>query len=268
MAIKALELMEMIRWRLDDQGGDTGTVPEGYYTYWQYDDADCLWKNRELMLYLAQTIREINTRAPIKDGADRTIALSTGTRLYELDEDIVRVVTVTRASDGNPLVKATVAEMEAVARWHRHRREELALDWRTERDSDETGWPTHYLLDEQHYHLSVYPLPDADHQDTLRLTVWMSYPAPPTWAKISHEATPSRTLDMIPDDFDEALMAGVCARAYRKRDSDTRNDALVKRYEDEFTGIIGPPLSQRQLDTEARWTDMPLTVEPNTFYAR
>jgi hypothetical protein len=263
MAIKALDLLEAIRWRLDDQGGDTGTVPTGYYAYWQFDDASCLWKNRELMLYLTQTVREINTRAPIKDSANRTLGLSPETRLYELDEEVLRVVTVTRASDGNPLIKTTVSEMEQATAWHRHQREVLALDWRAE-----TGWPTHYLLDEQQGYLSVYPTPVVDFVDTLQMTVWMGYPAPPTWTQLSHEASPSRTLEGIPDDLDEALMAGVCARAYRKRDADTANDALVKRYEEEFTAIIGPALSQRQLDSEARWTGMPLTVEPNTYFAR
>lgn len=262
MTIKALELIEAIRWRLDDLSGDTGTVPNGYYAYWQFDDTGCLWKNRELMLYLAQTVREINTRAPIKD-AYRTISLWLGTRLYELDEDILRVVTVTRTSDGNPLIKMTVAEMEQATAWHRHQREVLALDWRTE-----TGWPTHYLLDEQQGHLSVYPAPAVDFVDTLQMMVLTGYPAPPTWTQISHEATPTRILESVPDDLDEALIAGVCARAYRKRDADTANDALVNRYEAEFTALIGPALSQRQLETEARWTGMPLTVEPNTWYAR
>lgn len=263
MAIKVLELLEAIRWRLDDLGGDTGTVPNGYYAYWQFDDAGCLWKNREFVLYLTQTVREINTRAPIKDSAYRTFRLFPGTRLYEMDEDILRIVTVTRASDGNPLIKTTVPEMEQATAWHRHQREVLALDWRAE-----TGWPTHYLLDEQQGHLSVYPVPVVDFVDTLHLTVWTGYPAPPTWAQISQEATPTRVLESLPDDLDEALIAGVCARAYRKRDADTANDALVKRYEAEFTALIGPALSQRQLGTEARWTGMPLTVEPNTYYAR
>lgn len=263
MAIKALELLEAIRWRLDDMGGDTGPTPAGYYARWQADDSGCLWKNRELVLYLAQTVREINARAPIKDGTWQTLSLAPGQRHYELDTDVLRVATVTRASDGNPLIKTTVPEMEHVTAWHRHQREVLAQDWRAK-----TGWPTHYLLDEQQGHLTVYPAPVADFVDTLRLTVWTGYLPPPTWTQLSQDAAPSRTLGDIPDGMDEALIAGVCARAYRKRDADTKDDALVRRYEAEFTALVGPPLSQRQLDAEARWTGTPLTVEPNTYFAR
>lgn len=263
MAIPVLALLEAIRWRLDDVGGDTGPPSLGFYARWQESDAGCLWKNSELVLYLTQTVRELSGRLPWKAGPDRELALLAGVRQYPLDADIVQVASVTRASDGQPLVKTTVAEMEAVSRWHRHQRECLALDWRAE-----IGAPTHYVLDEQQEVLSVYPRPGAGPLERLRLSVWAAWPDPPAWAVLRAESTPLRTLERIPEALEEALVAGVCARAYRKHDADTHNAALVAQYEAEFTLRVGPPMSQQRLRTEGCWADTPLPVEPNTFFAR
>ncbi len=263
MSIKALELLEAIRWRLDDFGGDTGAVPSGHYSFWQSDDRGCLWKNRELVWYLNQTIRDLNQRAPWLDSEYRIIPLALSVRTYEMDGDIVRVADVWRASDGNPLVKTTTKELDHVTRWHRNQRQDLVTDWRKE-----TGNPTHYFLDEQRNSLSVYPLPTTDHVDTLNLSVWVGYPAAPTWETLSAEATPTAVLPGIADDLDEALIAGVCARAYRKHDADAHNAELARQHSEEFTAAVGPALSQRQLDVEARWIDQAIPVEASTFYAR
>lgn len=39
-----LELIDDFRARVDDTGGDAGTVPSGFAYYWEYADAGCLWK--------------------------------------------------------------------------------------------------------------------------------------------------------------------------------------------------------------------------------
>ncbi len=263
MTIAALSLIEAARDQLDDHGGNTGTPSAGYYAYWQQDDSGCLWRNRELVRYLNQTLRELGQRRPIKDRAGYPLSLSAGTRLYELEPEIVRIDAITRVSDGNPLVKVTVAEMEAVTRWNRHRREEFSEDWRAD-----TGWPTHYLLDEQQGYLTVYPTPVIDYVDALRRMVWRTYVDEVSWTAISHEATPAIVIEEVPDHYFEALLAGLCARAYRKRDADAYAPKLAAECEAEFNRRVGPPISLANLDAEHRWADMPGDLTPRTFFAK
>lgn len=265
MAISALLLLEAIRDQLDDHGGDTGTPSAGYYAYWQESDAGCLWKNAELVRYLNQTLRELGQRQPIKDGVNNyRQRLRAGQRHYELEPEIVRIDAVTRDSDGEPLVKTTLGEMQAVTRWNVHQRDTLGVNWRTE-----TGWPTHYLLDEQQGMLTVYPAPATNFEDTLRLTVWRTYVDEVTWASIAHTNSPTAGLiSEVPDHYFDALVAGVCARAYRKRDADAYAPKLVAEFEAEFDRRVGPPRSFLNLDADARWADMPGDITPRTYFAR
>ena len=263
MTILALELLEAIRDRLDDTGGDTGAPDSGYYTRWQEDDRGCLWKNRELVRYLNLTLRELGQRRPLKDRSGYPLTLKAGQRSYELEPEIVRIEAVNRVSDGEPLVKVTVAEMQTVTRWNRHHRELLHQDWRTE-----TGWPTHYLLDEQQGFLTVYPTPILGFVDALRRQVWRSYLDEVSWTAISHEATPSIELAEVPDHYFDALMAGVCARAYQKRDADAYSPKLAAEAAMEFDRRVGPAVSLQHLENEARWADMPGDFTPRTYIAR
>lgn len=263
MPILALTLLEAIRDQLDDTGGDRAIAP-GHYAAWQADDGPCLWKNRELVRWINLTLRELGQRRPIKDGGmDYRLTLTAGERFYELPGEIIRLESVTRASDGEPLVKTTVDEMQAVARWNRHRREMLGVDWRTQ-----TGWPTHYLLDEQDGYLTVYPAPVIGAEDTLRCVVWRTYLQEVAWGDLFNEETPTIIIAEVPDHYFEALLAGVCARAYRKRDSDSYAPQLAAQYDAEFTLRVGPPMSFHQLDAEFRWADCPGHSTPRTFLAR
>ena len=371
MAISALALLEAVREQLDDYGGDTGTPSVGYYAYWQESDAGCLWKNTELVRYLNQTLRELGQRQPLKDRSGYPLTLTAGVRNYELEPEIVRVDAVTRLSDGQPLVKTTVAEMQAVTRWNRHQREELDVDWRAE-----TGFPTHYLLDEQQGFLTVYPTPAVGYVDALTRQVWRTYRSELSWELLAHESTlgaPLLTLDgwtvgggwteapdgvfthasgtavlahsativvttpyrltctltgrtagsltvalggqvlagitasgstemtatsaagltitpttdfdgtvtvdlvatatlthlaEVPDHYFDVLLAGVCARAYRKRDADTFAPKLAAEFEAEFNRRVGPPLSLANLEADWRWADTPGDITPRTYFAR
>lgn len=372
MAISALLLIEAVRDQLDDQGGDTGAPSAGYYARWQEDDTGCLWKNTDLVRYLNQTLRELGQRQPIKDGGTRyPVVLQAGQRHYELPAEVVRIESAVRTSDGEPLVKTTLGEMQAITCWNRLQRDTLGVDWRTE-----IGLPTHYLLDEQQGFLTVYPTPAEGYLDTLRLTVWRTYRSELDWANLAHEslvgaplltasgwtvgsgwtelptgvfthssgtatlthaativsgttyrltytisertagslavtcggqtltgltvagetefpavssggltvtpttdfdgvvelslvATASLTLiDDVPDHYFDALLAGICARAYRKRDADTYAPKLVAEFEAEFDRRVGPPRSFLNLDADARWADMPGDITPRTYFAR
>lgn len=265
MPISALALIEAVRQQLDDLGGDTGTPSAGYYAYWQESDAGCLWKNPELVRHLNQTLRELGQRQPIKDGGTNySIHLRVGQRHYELPTEIVRIESVARDSDGEPLVKTTIGEMQAVTRWNLHQRDTLGVNWRTE-----TGWPTHYLLDEQQGLLTVYPVPTMTMEDTLRLTVWRTFVDEVTWTSIANTNSPTAgEISDVPDHYFDALIAGVCARAYRKRDADAYAPKLAAECEAEFDRRVGPPRSFMNLDADARWADMPGDITPRTYFAR
>lgn len=257
--LKALKVLEAIRWRLDDLGGDTGAVPSGHFAYWQADDAACLWKNRELMLYMTQTVREIGLRSPCRDGLHCTIMGMRDVRVYQLPPGIIQVESVTRA-DGEPLVKTTIGELEAVTTRHRHRRSRLHEDWRSRE-----GLPTHYLTDEQKQTITIYPTPPSDDYP-IYLVALVHYQSPPSWDVLRLESVPTAPL-LLPDSFEEAVIVGVCARAYRKRDSDTFNAELVQQYEAEFTAIVGSALSSTQRDSLRAWANASVPVEPNTYFA-
>lgn len=251
-----IDLMQAIRERLEDVGGDGGGLHP-----WEIDDTGCLWKNAELVRYLNQILRELGQRQPIRDGGNSyPMPLRVGQRHYELPTEIVRIEAVTRDSDGEALVKTTLGEMQAVTRWNRHQRDLRGADWRAE-----TGWPTHYLLDEQFGMLTVYPAPAPSFQDTLRLTVRRTYTEDVRWDSSAHTAS---DIAEVPDHYFDALLAGVCARAYRKRDADTYSPRLAAEYDAEFDRRVGPPRSFLNLETDARWADMPGDITPRTYFAR
>ena len=375
MAVYALEVIEAARQRLDDEGGNTGSAPAGYYAYWQYDDSGCLWQNRELTRYLNQTLRDLGQRQPILDDdhSRYTLVLVNAARQYALPAEVVRIESITRASDGEPLVKATVADLQGVAQWHRHQREYRYEDWRS---TDAPDYPTHYLLDERQGYLTVYPTPTTAYLDSLYLLVRRTFLTEVDWddldqqsttgaellttsgwtvgsgwaespddtfthssgtATLTHSAsiaasttyrltvtvsgrtagrctlalggqtvtgltasgtleltatstaaftvTPSTdfngamtfslvavtaltAIDDVPDHYFDALVAGVCARAYRKRDADTFAPQLAAECEAEFTRFAGPPRSFLHQEADARWADLPDVITPRTYLAR
>lgn len=121
MAVTHLTLLNEIRERLDDMGGDVGSPPVGYAYRWQYDDTGCLWKNIELVNYLNETIREVGFRKPVYDTDDAdtcTISIEIGTRVYALSPLVLSIEEARLASTGLPLIKSTVKRMrELVGRY-------------------------------------------------------------------------------------------------------------------------------------------------------
>ena len=178
MSISHLSLLNEIRERLDDLGGDVGIPPSGYTYRWQYDDSGCLWKNMELCAYLNETIHEIGLRKPVFDTDDVDICqinISSGTRAYNLDQRILSVDEVRLNSTGLPLIKTTVKRLrELISRYR------PAEHWRTT-----TGAVTHYLEDEFTRQLSLYRIPTAS--DTLKMTVRRLYKDLVIWSSIATE---------------------------------------------------------------------------------
>lgn len=226
-----ISVLNEIRERLDDMGGDTGNPPTGYVYRWQYDDSGCLWKNTELVSYLNETIREIGLRKPAYDTDDATIctiSIVIGTRTYALNPLILSINEARLVSTGLPLIKSTVKRMrELVGRYR------PTENWRTV-----TGAVTHYLEDEYERQISLYRTPTTT--DTLKMSVRRLYKDTASWTTLAAEATPTAAFTDIPDHYQKALVFGTVSLAYRKRDADTFNMDLAKEADQALELEVGP----------------------------
>lgn len=280
MAIKLLDLIEAIRERLSDFGGDRGAPSAGFYAKWQEDDSTCLWRNSELVRYVRLTIEDIGRRVPIRDRVSR-LALSSGRRQYALSDCILTIDSVIRLSDSEPLIRTTLGEIEHVDRFWREgrtylyedgRRPELTrrvVDGGREPVSDwrlASGKPTHYFLDERNYYLSVYPLPDADHLDAVEIRYSRTYSTRFGWDDVATESTPTFEIDEVPSAYFRAIIAGVTAQAYLKQDIDTESVARADRAEAEFSALIGPQKTAKQIASDAKWSGRSIRIEPRALY--
>lgn len=237
MAMAVLDVLDEIRHRLDDVGGDMGNPPAGYYARWQYDDSGCLWKNRELVAYLNEAIIDVGLRKPIYDADDATIctiSVVSGTRVYPIHPLIISIQEVHLLSSGLSLIKTTTKRMrELIGRYR------PTENWRVL-----PGAVTHYLEDEADRKISLYHMPNTP--DTLHLAVRRRFKDAVSWSAIANEATPTALLADIPDVYRSALVYGVTALAYQKRDSDTFNVDLAKEAEQRVEVAIGPKISFAQ----------------------
>jgi hypothetical protein len=100
-----LDLVQQLRLRLDDTGGDTGTPPTGYTFYHEYDDSGCLWGNAELTRLLNEAETEFCRRVPICDATTFRVQTVPGTAVYELDPVILAVERVYSATQQRALRK-------------------------------------------------------------------------------------------------------------------------------------------------------------------
>jgi hypothetical protein len=231
MTIYYLDLLNEIRERLDDVGGDVGNPPAGSVYRWQYDDSGCLWKNLELVNYLNETIREVGLRKPIYDTDTAMIcqiALVSGTRIYVLHPTVLQIEEARLVSSGLPLIKTTVKRMRELT--GRYRPTE---NWRSV-----SGAVTHYLEDEFERKISLYRTPNAS--DTVNLSVKRLFTDSVTWATLASEAILTTVFVDIPDHYRKALVYGTTALAYRKRDADTFNLDFAKEAEQMLELEVGP----------------------------
>lgn len=254
MSIYLLELVEAIRQRLDDVS-DKGATPSGYYAYWQYDDADYLWKNKELIRYLKQALRDLGLRAPIAESgidADSTIAYARANRSeVELDSRILTIEQARLASAQPPvlLIKTTSHRLDA---------EYGGTAWRTW-----TGTPTHYWELRKGW-ISLFPIPVVN--DTLYMVVCRGYSTDFLWDSVANEQTPMFTLDDIDDGLWEALVLGTCKYAYQKRDSDTFNLPLAQDCERQLQEIVGPPVSIRQREARRENANLSIVIRGHSYH--
>lgn len=225
-----LELIFRVRTRLDDLGGDTGTVPPGYTYYWEYSDAGRLWTNAELVGYINSARNELAQRLPIVDSTTEDlvqIALVADTATYDVDYRILAIDSVVLGSTGTPLVKLSDANDRSA--------------WQDPYSTTWTGPSTvsQYRFDLNDYTLTVYATPTES--DTLLLSVRRLPLDELLWTHRSWELDePVATHQQL------ALVDWVCMQAYLKRDTDTFNADLAGRHQGLFTDAVGPRIQFTQ----------------------
>jgi len=218
-----LELIHRLRQRLDDFGGDTGTVPDGFTYYWEADDAGALWKNAELLNYLNSAANELAHRLPIHDSSDNEttrIALRTGQARYDIDPRILAIDSAILASSSVPLVKLSEAKERS--------------QWSDPQDTafKEPSIVQQYRCDFDDHILTVYATPTTS--DTLYLAVRRLPLEPMTWASRKQD------IEEFPEYKQEALIEWACMQAYLKRDADTYDKEASGRHQGLFTDMVGP----------------------------
>jgi len=257
MSLYLLDLIESCRERLDDKGGDTGTVPAGYYAYWQYTDTGCLWKNKEIVRYLKRALRDLAVRAPIQEEGITADILNEQCRLsvvannpeVEIPGSIQTIEQVRLVSSGQLLPRTTSARLDA---------EFGSYDW-----ASETGTPDRYLEPRAGY-LRLYPIPTT--ADEIRLIVRRGFFTDFEWSHVSSGTTLYRyELSDIPDDWEESIVCAVCRYAYLKRDADTFNLQLSQEYERQLSQLIGPPVSQRQKEARRANANLAISIRGHRY---
>lgn len=242
-----LDLVYNCRLRLDDFGGDTGTIPAGYTYYWEYSDAGCLHKNAELIQLLNTAHREIALRTNCYRDASESdlcqISVVDGTNQYDLDSRIITVEDVRLASTDESLVKWTLRDYR-----------ETASAYTT------TGTPTHYMEENRPFRIALYPIPDDD--DTLYLTVHRYPLEDMTWSlrKVS--------LDEPADSLREALIQGTLSYAYQKRDADSEDGRRQRFHAMEFDKLVGKPVDYRTLENRRYNANLDISVRPKSYVPR
>ena len=257
MSLYLLDLIESVRERLDDKGGDTGTVPAGYYAYWQYSDSGCLWKNTELVRYLKRALRDVAVRAPVQEEGITADILGELCRLsvtannpeVEVPSHVQTLEQVRLVSSGLLLPRTTSARLDA---------EFGSYDW-----ASEIGTPDRYLEPRAGY-LRLYPIPDA--ADEIRLIVRRGFLTDFEWADVQSGSSLYRyELEGVHDELEEALVCAVCRYAYLKRDADTFNLPLSQEYERQLAVLVGPPVTQRQRDARRANANLSISIRGHGY---
>lgn len=239
-----LDLVYDCRLRMDDLGGDTGTVPASYAYYWEYNDAGCLVKNAEWLRFLNQAHKEIAVRTNCyRDGYESEICkinVVAGTASYPIDSRILTIEDVLLNSTNLPLTKTVLQD-------YRNTAESRAA----------TGTPTTYLEANRPFRIALYPIPVVN--DTLYLTVYR-YPLDDlTWDSRTSD------LDEPHELLREAMVQGALMYAYQKRDADTGDGGRQQFHAREFERLVGKPIDYKTLETR-RWNaNLDISARPYAY---
>lgn len=225
-----LELIYLARQRLDDSGGDTGTVPVDYTYYWEYSDASCLWTNAELVAYANAACNELAHRIPIVDSTTDDITqidLEVGTATYAIDPCILAIDSVVLASTNVPLVKIHNAQERS--------------QWIDPIDQTYADASTvqQYRDDLDSLSLTVYATPTA--VDTLLMSVRRLPLTPLVWADRDEE------IEEFPPRYHDALVNWMCMQALLRRDVDSYDREASGYYQGQFTDQVGPRVNFKHM---------------------
>lgn len=230
-----LELLANLRANLYDVPDRGPPPPEVTYT-WEVDDALCLWKNAELMVYLNEACNELARRQPIRDDARSAmtrLSLRPGTARYNYSPRILAIDDVRLETDGIPLTKLSMAD-----EWNRRSDgADPRAPWGVDRNHD-PGKPYYYSLDTNERVMTLYDTPSEI--DYLLLTVRRLPKDPLNWDQRATQ------IPEFPEHIHDALLLWAAVMAYRKRDSDTGaqiNAELSGFYQGQFTQSVGPRIS-------------------------
>jgi hypothetical protein len=213
--------------------------------FWQDNDNGLLWKNTEIVRLWNEASAEFCRRLPIKDRSTTplvSIATVADQQLYRYSPKIQYIEKITLSSTGQPLIKASAAEMDY-----------CLSQWRTT-----TGTPQYYVEDDQEpYAIMLYPTPDA--VDTLTLTVGRLPLETVTW-DMRH------TYFVEPDiQYRETLIQGMKALAFKKRDTDTFSENEADRAEQSFSLMAGPRRTAEQIRIRRLMAGRKATATPRPY---
>ena len=249
-----LGLVEDIRFRLNDFGGDRGPADAGFYARWQQDDEPCLWKNRELVHYIRLALRDIAGRSPwVEEGASAdSVGLETRVAVLALEPEIEAcpqtsaVEHVQLVSSGRMLTKTETSRLAATC----------GADW-----ASLTGIPEAYIEPRRGL-LRLYPIPLQD--DELRLRVRRRPFDAFEWLDVAQEPEPYFALCDVPAELEAAIVEGACREAFLKRDADTYSSDSSRECERRFTEIVGPPITWRHQQAARENANLSTAIRPST----
>jgi hypothetical protein len=255
-----LDLVYDCRLRMDDTGGDTGTVPAGFTYYWESDDAGCLVKNEEWLRYLNAAHREIAVRTNCyRDSSENEVCkinVKHNVKLYDIDPRILTIEDIRLGSTGESLIKTALRD-------HRDLANAYTLT---------AARPTHYLEENRPFRLMLYPtpflqtvpLPDPlpSSIDTLYLTVYRLPLEDMAWGSRKGD------LDEPPEQLRETLIQGALAYAYQKRDADTGDGGRQQFHQQEFDKLAGLSVDFRTLENRRANANLDITMRPSSYVPR
>lgn len=210
-------------------------------------DTEKLWSDLELAEYANDVIEELcdevdlikdsTTAADIDSNPVCTITLVLDQSTYDLHPKITKVTRAKISSETQPLTAATVEGLDiAYPGW----------------ETNDSGTPQYIVIEPEEGKLEIYPAPDSTIAgETLDLTV---YRLP----LVELDATDA--LNDVPEinaKYHRKLVLGILAKAYRKKDSETRNDKLEAFYEQVWQANI-----EKIKIANLRLRRVPKTVSP------
>lgn len=239
-----LDLVYDCRLRMDDEGGNTGTVISPNTYYWEQSDSGCLIKNAEWLRFLNQAHKEIAARTSCYRDADAIqIPISADVAYYDYDPVILSVEEVLLASTGQPLTKMQLRDLRPL-----------------QDINSSTGTPTHYLEENTPFRMMLYPTPDG--ADSLYLTVYRLPLYDFEWSGRNGQVLEP------PEALREALIQGALMYAYQKRDADTEDGQRQAFHAKEFDRLVGKPVDYRTLEAR-RWNaNLDTRIIPSPYTVR